>query len=123
MAMELTFTGWLNEVKTFDWGTVLKVSHSVRKKDDNGDWQTVSKDYVDVIIDTNKRDEFSSVIEAPVPCRVDVTGNCKPANYTNKDGEVVNYMKVWPNAIEVVEKDFVQTFAASAAAASQDVPF
>jgi len=50
MAMELTFTGWLNDVKSFDWGTVLKMSHSVRKKDEAGNWQTVSKDFVDVII-------------------------------------------------------------------------
>lgn len=123
MAMELTFTGWLNEIKTFDWGTVLKVSHSVRKKDDNGDWQTVSKDYVDVVIDNNKRDEFAHILDAPVPCRIDVTGNCKPAHYVNGSGEVVNYMKVWANALEVVEKDFAQTFTAAASAASPDVPF
>ena len=106
MAMELTFTGWLNDVKEFDWGTVLKMSHSVRRKDESGNWETVGKDFVDVIIDPAKRGEFSHALEAPVPCRMAVTGNAKPAHYTNNVGDTVVYMKVWASAIEVVESDF-----------------
>lgn len=106
MAIEATFTGWLNDKKDFDWGTVLKMSHSVRRKDESGQWQTVGKDFIDVIIDKNKAAEFSDVLAAPVPCRLDVTGNAKPAHYTNQQGEVVSYLKVWANAIEVQEQDF-----------------
>lgn len=122
MAMELTFTGWLNEAKVFDWGTVLKVSHSVRKKDENGEWQTVSKDFVDVIIDSQRLSEFAEVLAAPVPCRIDVTGNCKPASYVNKVGDTVNYMKVWANVIEVQQQDFSQPVSAPAADYSE-APF
>lgn len=117
MAMELTFTGWLNDVKTFDWGTVLKMSHSVRKQNDAGNWETVSKDYVDVIIDNNKRAEFEHALNAPVPCRMAVTGNAKPASYTNNVGETVVYMKVWANALEVQDQDFVKSTPV------EDVPF
>jgi hypothetical protein len=35
-----------------------------------------------------------------------VTGNAKPAHYTNQQGEVVSYLKVWANAIEVQQQDF-----------------
>lgn len=117
MAMELTFTGWLNDVKSFDWGTVLKMSHSVRKKDEAGNWQTVSKDFVDVIIDNDKRGEFEHVLSATVPCRVNVTGNAKPAHYTNNVGDTVVYMKVWANAAEVLEQDYVKSTPV------EDVPF
>jgi len=108
MAMELTFTGWLNDVKNFDWGTVLKMSHSVRRKDEAGNWETVGKDFIDVIIEPSKRDEFAHALSAPVPCRMAVTGNTKPAHYVNNTGDTVLYMKVWANAIEVLEQDFKQ---------------
>jgi len=106
MAIEATFTGWLNDKKDFDWGTVLKMSHSVRRKDESGQWQTVGKDYIDVIIPAEKSEELRHALAAPVPCRMDVTGNAKPAHYTNAQGEVVSYLKIWANAVEVQEQDF-----------------
>lgn len=106
MAIEATFTGWLNDIKEFDWGTVLKMSHSVRRKDEQGEWQTVGKDYIDVIVDPAKRGEFSDILNAQVPSRVAVTGNCKPHHYTNQNGETVNLLKVWPNAMELETGDY-----------------
>jgi hypothetical protein len=44
-------TGWLNDVKEFDWGTVLKLSVDVRKRNDAGVWETVDKTVYDVSTD------------------------------------------------------------------------
>lgn len=118
MAIEVTFTGWLNDKKEFDWGTVLKMSHSVRRKDEQGDWQTVGKDFIDVIVDKNKMTEFREVLTTDGPARLEVTGNAKPAHYTNKDGEVVTYLKVWPKFIEVEQQG-----SASQVPAFDETPF
>ena len=61
-----------------------------------------------MIIDKNKAGELAHALSAPVPCRMDVTGNAKPAHYTNNAGEVVSYLKVWANDIEVQQQDFNQ---------------
>ena len=118
MAIEATFTGWLNETKSFDWGTVLKVSHSVRRKDENGQWQTVGKDYIDVVIDNSKSEEFAHLLQATTPCRVSITGNCKPTHYEKTDGTIVDVLKVWPAAGEVLEQDL-----APAGHAYEETPF
>ena len=44
-------TGWLNEVKQFDWGVALKVSVDVRKKNHQDEWETVDKTIYDVTTD------------------------------------------------------------------------
>ena len=47
----VTLTGWLNDPKTFDWGSAAKISIDVRKKNDLGQWETVDKVVYDVISD------------------------------------------------------------------------
>ena len=47
----IELTGWLNDVREFDWGTALKVSVDVRKKNHQGDWETVDKTVYDVTTD------------------------------------------------------------------------
>jgi len=118
MAIEATFTGWLNETKTFNWGTVLKVSHSVRRKDEQGDWQTVGKDYIDVVIDNSRSGDFAELLAAEAPCRIAVTGNCKPTHYEKQDGTVVDVLKVWPSEAEVLKQE-----NASQNLAFEDTPF
>jgi hypothetical protein len=44
-------TGWLNDVKDFDWGRALKVSVDVRKKNHQDEWETVDKTVYDVTTD------------------------------------------------------------------------
>lgn len=39
----VTVTGWLNDAKTFEWGSAAKVSVDVRKQNAAGDWETVDK--------------------------------------------------------------------------------
>lgn len=118
MAMEITFSGWLNDIKQFDWAHVLKCAHHVRKK--NGDtWETVSKDYIDVIVEDLS--QFPQITEDTVPSRIKVTGNVKPASYerTDQNGEreVIVYLKVWPKEIEIIENSY------GSSSAMDDVPF
>lgn len=118
MAMELSFTGWLNDIKEFDWGIVLKCAHHIRKQNDRGEWETTGKDYIDVVVD---KGQFPEISEDIVPCRITVKGNMKSSYYekTEADGSktVVPLTKVWAKEIEVLTKDFVPS------AAVEDVPF
>jgi len=41
-------TGWLNDVKSFDWGSAAKVSVDQRKQNAEGQWETVDKTVYDV---------------------------------------------------------------------------
>lgn len=114
MAMKIEFTGWMNDRKDFSWGTVIKATHSVRRKDEAGEWQTVGKDYVDIVIEDSKRAEFAHILDAPVPCRIEVAGNVKPSHYEKRGDngpEIVNYLKVWPDNIEVMQQDFTPSNA------------
>jgi hypothetical protein len=47
----VTVTGWLNDPKTFDWGSAAKVSVDVRKKNDLGVYETVDKVAYDVTLE------------------------------------------------------------------------
>lgn len=78
MAIKVEFTGYVNEVKTFGWGVIAKVSHNQVKKADNGSWETVGRDYFDVILP-----DGVSVSEND---RVDVVGRLKTKLYDRKDG-------------------------------------
>jgi hypothetical protein len=48
---QVQVTGWLNDVKDFEWGRALKVSVDVRKKNHQGEWETVDKTIYDVTTD------------------------------------------------------------------------
>lgn len=86
MTLKIEFEGYVNEVKSFDWGTVASVSHAQRAKNANGDWETVGKDYIDVTLP-----EGVSTIENT---KVKVIGSLKPDAYTNKNGEAKPRLKV-----------------------------
>jgi len=53
-------TGWLNDVKDFEWGRALKVSVDVRKKNHHDEWETVDKTIYDVTTD-DKSGDFDQV--------------------------------------------------------------
>lgn len=97
MALSLTFTGFVEEVKTFDWGSVVTVSHSNRKKNEQGQWETVSRDYIDVTIDPTS--DFAWLINAEKGLRVTVTGNAKISTYNKRDGNSGINIKVYPYMI------------------------
>lgn len=113
MALQLSFTGFVEEVKTFDWGSVVTVSHSNRQKNAQGQWETTSRDYIDVSIDPAS--EWAWVLDAEKGLRVSVTGNAKITTYEKRDGSTGTRIKLWPKEIDTVESNSV--------ADTSDVPF
>ena len=113
MALSLSFTGFVEEVKTFDWGSVVVVSHSNRQKNASGEWETTSRDYIDVSIDPSS--EWGWLLDAQKGTRVAVTGNAKLSTYAKKDGTSGIRIKVWPKDVDTVES--------SQAVDTSDVPF
>lgn len=96
MAINVVFEGYVNEVKTFGWGDVARVSHAQRAKNDaTGQWETVGKDYFDVTLPAGAAVSEGSVIQ--------VTGTLKVGTYDKKDGTVGISLKV--RAQEVVPVD------------------
>ena len=116
MAITVTFEGYVNEVKTFSWGTVAKVSHSQRAKNDAGVWETVGKDYLDVTVP-----EGVTVSENQI---VKVTGTLKVGTYDKKDGTVGIALKVRGQEITAVERvKAVNTAPNQPALADDEMPF
>jgi hypothetical protein len=107
MAIEIKFTGFVNEVKRMDWGTVLKVSHNQVKKTPDGKWETTSRDYFDVIVPSD-----SVFAEND---RIDVVGKLKTKLYDKKDGSK-------GIALEVRGDDVKKSGASSTPSAPVSVP-
>lgn len=108
MAIEVTFEGFVNELKNFDWGTVAKVTHSQRAKNDaTGQWETVGKDYFDVTLPAD-------VTSLPEGTLVRVTGTLKVGTYEKRDGSTGIALKVRAQQVEAVERRARQT---------EDAPF
>lgn len=86
MALNISFEGFVQEVKEFGWGTVVTVVHNQRSKNDaTGQWETVGKDYLDVTTD------------GPIPpkdTKVAVSGRLKVSTYQKKDGTTGIALKV-----------------------------
>jgi hypothetical protein len=91
----IQLTGWLNNVKEFDWGVVLKVSVDVRKKNYQGDWETVDKTVYDVVTDGKSTLEGVKQIK--------VTGRITGTNtFQKRDGSTGAAVKVRADSVEVV---------------------
>ena len=103
MAIQVSFTGFIQGTKEFAWGTVLEVAHTNRKKNEAGEWETVSTDYVDVVIDTKDVQAYKNILSAEKSTRVVVRGNMKFNAYTNKAGDPAAKMKVYPDELELVD--------------------
>jgi hypothetical protein len=65
----VTVTGWLNDVKDFDWGRALKVSVDVRKQNHQGEWETVDKTVYDVTTDDRSM-VFDNIKQVTVEGRI-----------------------------------------------------
>lgn len=87
MAIEIKFTGFINEVKSLDFGYVVKCSHAHRYKNEDGDWSTASYTNIDLIISKDKANDFTDLLAAPEGSKVSVTGYGKPTAYLKKDGD------------------------------------
>lgn len=76
MAIQIEFRGYVNEVRTFDWGTSYSVSHNQVKKTPDGKWETVGKDYFSVVGPAGFQEND----------QVTVKGTLKTKFYDKKDG-------------------------------------
>lgn len=98
MALNIEFEGYVNEIKVFGWGTVAKMSHSQRAKNDTtGEWETVGKDYLDVTLPEGAvAPEENSIAK--------VTGTFKTSTYEKRDGTTGIAIKVRAQMIESVDR-------------------
>lgn len=115
MALNIEFEGYVNEVKDFAWGTIAKVAHSQRAKNDvTGEWETVGKDYLDVVLPDGAIVDENSIIR--------VKGTFKVSTYDKKDGTTGIAIKVRAQEVSPVERRGVTT-TAPATSLNEDMPF
>ena len=88
----IELTGWLNDVREFDWGTALKVSVDVRKKNHQGDWETVDKTVYDVT--TDGKTALEGVRQVKVTGRIVGT-----STFQKRDGSTGSAVKVRAESI------------------------
>jgi hypothetical protein len=92
----VTVTGWLNDPKTFDWGSAAKVSVDVRKKNDLGVYETVDKVAYDVT--------YEGVF--PDAKQVTVTGRIVGLNiFDKRDGTTGVSVKVRADSVIAAEEN------------------
>jgi single-stranded DNA-binding protein len=78
--LKTEFVGFVDDVKTFDWGTIVKMTHNQRQLNDQGSWETIGKDYIDVKV---KPEHLASVT---IGQQLEVIGSLKVKTYQKKDG-------------------------------------
>ena len=112
MALKISFEGYVNEVKQFSWGSVAKVSHSQRAKNDaTGEWETVGKDYLDVTLPEGVIVDEGSIVA--------VEGTLKVGTYPKKDGTTGVALKVRAQTVAPVERGSMGRTAAPKATSAQ----
>ena len=99
---QVTVTGWLNDVKDFEWGRALKVSVDVRKKNHQDEWETVDKTIYDVT--TDNRSPLEGVKQVVVTGRIVGTNVFEKRDGSSGFSIKVRAEKVEPAANQVVEK-------------------
>jgi len=90
----IELTGWLNDVREFDWGTALKVSVDVRKKTPEGTWETVDKTVYDVT--TDGKTPLEGVKQVTVTGRIVGT-----STFQKRDGSTGAAVKVRAESIVI----------------------
>jgi hypothetical protein len=68
--IEIKFRGFINEVKEFQWGTVYDMAHAQMRKNDEGKWETVGKDYFSVIGEPGFGKDQQVVVEGKLKTKV-----------------------------------------------------
>jgi hypothetical protein len=82
--------GYINQIKRFDWGTVLTVASNNSVKNAEGKWETASRDYYDVVLG-----DGVSLGDLQEDERVIVAGTFKLGkNFAKKDGSTGVELKV-----------------------------
>ena len=101
MAIQIEFSGYINEVKKFEWGTVYDISHAQRQQNESGQWETVGYDYFSVIGDPGFEKDM----------RVTVKGRLKTKKYDKRDGTKGTTLEVRAEYIELVKNAKAETNA------------
>ena len=91
----IELTGWLNDVKHFQWGSALKVSVDVRKQNQQGQWETVDKTVYDCT--TNEQVRLDGVKQVNVVGRITGTQTFK-----KRDGSTGAAVKVRIESVQPV---------------------
>jgi hypothetical protein len=74
--IKVEFKGYVNGVRTFDWGTVYNVSHNQVRKNHQGEWETVGRDYLSVVGPAGFAEND----------QVEIVGRLKTKLYDKRDG-------------------------------------
>lgn len=94
MAVHIEFEGYVNEVKSFDWGTVYNVSHRQSIKNAAGQWETAGYDYFDVTGPAGfEKDD-----------KVKVKGRLKTKRYDKRDGSKGISLQIRADEMSKMEK-------------------
>jgi hypothetical protein len=119
----IELTGWLNDVKEFDWGTALKVSVDVRKKNHQGDWETVDKTVYDVT--TDGRTALEGVKQVTIKGRISGTNVFQKRDGSNGFSIKVRAESVTPASDKVNEAAIMEVWptAVMGAPISESAPF
>jgi len=95
MSIQVQFDGFIEDIRTFDWGNVYNVSHTQWKK--TGDeFESIGKDYLDVITDNANGAEAGD--------KVRVIGKLKTKRFQKKDGSAGMALNVRAESFEIVKK-------------------
>ena len=98
MAVKVEFEGYVNDVRSFDWGVVYNVAHRQVKKDAAGQWETAGYDYFSVSV--NK-----AVPGVEKDSKVKVSGSLKTKRYEKRDGSgTAVALNVRADLVEPVQK-------------------
>ena len=96
----IELTGWLQDIKDFDWGRAIKVSVDVRKQNDQGQWETVDKTTYDVT--TDNRAPLEGVKQVVVSGRITGTNT-----FQKRDGTAGFSIKVRADSVAPAENQVV----------------
>jgi single-stranded DNA-binding protein len=77
--IRVEFKGYVNSVRVFDWGTVYSVSHNQVRKNHQGEWETVGRDYFSVVAPQGAGPFAEND-------QVEVVGKMKTKTYDKRDG-------------------------------------
>jgi hypothetical protein len=116
MSYEIKFDGYVAEVKQFTWGVAMKVIHNVRTLNDAGQWETSSKEYVDVVLPVGTSVQPDT--------RVTVIGKVHQLGaYLSKTGEPKPTLKVKALSVTEIPTIGQQTVQAKLPVEPDDLPF
>lgn len=94
MAVDIKFEGFINEIRSFEWGTVYNIAHNQMLKDEQGEWKVDGKDYFSVTGPAGF-DEGDKVA---------VVGRLKTKTYEKKDGSKGVALNVRATEMSKVER-------------------